>query len=142
MRATPAPAPRQPRASPASMGRRPTTANSAASCRVGARRTARRRRVLGAGLPRRQIAHAARALARLRRHKGKLVHLTNVVQTYFGNLMAEFEGDLANIHSLEEKQAPLGARGGRERCALTGRPQLASTRHPQRIVHTRDGVGA
>lgn len=98
--------------------------------------------MLGAGLPRPQIAHAARASARLRRHKGKLVHLTNVVQTYFGNLMAEFEGDLANIHSLEEKQAPLGARRGRESCARTGRPQLASTRHPQRIVHTRDGVGA
>ena len=40
------------------------------------------------------------------RHKGKLISLTNVVQTYFSNLMAEFEGDLANIHSLEEKMAP------------------------------------
>jgi hypothetical protein len=96
--------------------------------------------VFGARL-RPPTACAARASARLRRHKGKLVHLTNVVQTYFGNLMAEFEGDLANIHSLEEKQAPVGARGvGRAVLGRVGRNWLA--RDMRSIVHTRDGVGA
>ena len=98
-----APLPRQPRANRASPDRRTLSRRRAPQCASSAR--ARRRAA---------ATHSAYggASARLRRHKGKLVHLTNVVQTYFGNLMAEFEGDLANIHSLEEKQAPLGARRG------------------------------